>query len=229
MSKIAYLTHDSAGDDAPGSAVDRRAVAAAMRKVATGEELTSREQSLLRRYEKERDETLRWKHYRSIPQKHWRAMSGRQSKVLNEQAALYGIPLGGPTVNLSEVVRSLHDFLANNARKLAMDDDLLGSGVPSPALERYREERAIIAKLDRQERERQLVRRDDVRTGLARIAHLIQAAGDLLERQFGPSAAEILAEALADAEREIDRWFGNEPPPITELESTDGSHDDSHN
>jgi hypothetical protein len=90
-------------------------------------------------------------------------MSGRQTKVIHEQAVLYGIPFGGAAINLSEVVRSLHDFLAANARKLSADDDMLGSGVPSPALERYREERAIMAKLDRQERERQLVRRRPVR------------------------------------------------------------------
>jgi hypothetical protein len=145
-------------------------------------------------------------------------MSGRQTKVLNEQAALYGIPFGGATINLNDVVRSLHDFLAANARKLSADDDLLGSGVPSPALERYREERAILARLDRQERERQLVRRDEVRTGLARVAVILQAAGESLAREYGPGAAEIVAEALADAEREVDRWFGDEPPPITELE-----------
>ncbi len=69
-------------------------------------------------------------------------MSGRQTKVINEQAERYGIPFGGATINLPTVVRALHDFLADNAVKLARDDDPLMQGVGSPALERYREERA---------------------------------------------------------------------------------------
>ena len=69
------------------------------------------------------------------------------------------------------------------------------------------------------ERERQLVRRDDVRMGLARIANILQTAGDLLAQHHGSGAAEIVTEALTDAEREVDRWFGDEPPPLSELES----------
>jgi hypothetical protein len=225
---MASSTQEPAATTSAGEAYDRKLAAEAVRKMARGESLTVREQTALKRYEKERDENLRWKHYASIPQKHWRRMSGRQTKVINEQAALYRIPFGGPTINLPEVVKSLHDFLAANARKLSADDDLLGSGVPSPALERYREERAAIAKLDRLERERQLVRRDDVRTGLARIANILQAAGDLLAQHHGPAAAEIISEALSDAELEVDRWFGDEPPPVTELpqEGTDEHCDD---
>ena len=141
--------------------------------------------------------------------KHWRLMSGRQTKVLNEQAERYGIPFGGRTINLPNVVRALHDFLAANARKLAAEDDeMLGSGVPSPALERYREERAKLARLDRLERERVLVPRDEVREGLGRIAAIIRSAGEALQRQFGASAVDLLYEALDDAQREIDQRFG---------------------
>jgi hypothetical protein len=217
---MASSTQEVAAPIGAGEAYDRRLAAEAVRKMARGESLTVREQTALKRYEKERDENLRWKHYATIPQKHWRRMSGRQTKVINEQAALYGIPFGGPTINLTEVVKSLHDFLAANARKLSADDDLLGSDASSPALERYREERAAIAKLDRLERERQLVRRDDVRMGLARVANILQTAGDLLAQHYGPGAAEIVTEALSDAEREVDRWFGDEPPPTTELQSS---------
>jgi hypothetical protein len=217
---MASSTHDAVAPNGAGEAYDRRLAAEAVRKMARGEPLTVREQTALKRYEKERDENLRWKHYATIPQKHWRRMSGRQTKVINEQAVLYGIPFGGPTINLCEVVKALHDFLAANARKLSADYDLLGSDTSSPALERYREERAAIAKLDRLERERQLVRRDDVRMGLARVANILQTAGDLLAQHYGPGAAEIVTEALSDAEREVDRWFGDEPPPMTELQSS---------
>ena len=110
-----------------------------MQKVVARQELSRREREALKRHEKEQEEARRWQYYASIPQKHWRQMSGRQTKVLNEQAALYGIPFGGATVDLPKVVRAVHDFLAENAHKLARDDDPLmqGSGCllytsPSP-------------------------------------------------------------------------------------------------
>ena len=190
--------------------VDSDLVARAYRKLMDRADLTKQERSALKRHEKEKEERLRWQYYGAIPQKHWREMSGRQTKVINEQADRYEIPFGGPTVNLSAVVRALHDFLAENAAKLARDDDPLMQGSGSPALERYREERAAIARLDRMEREGKLVARDSAREALGRIAVILRGAGDALQRQFGPSAVEILYEALDDAVREIDRSFGTD-------------------
>ena len=187
--------------------LDRKLAHDAYRKVLGGQPLTVREETALKRFEKEKDERLRWKHYGAIPQKHWREMSGRQAKVINEQALRYGIPFGGAMISLPEVVRTLHEFLADNAHKLARDDDPLMQGGSSPALERYREERALIARLDRLERESRLLPRDEVREAMSRIASILRSAGDALLRQFGPAAAEILLEALDDAERETDRAF----------------------
>ena len=67
-------------------------------------------------------------------------------------------------------------------------------GNGSPALERYREERAAIARLDRLEREGQLLPRDEVREALGRIAAILRGAGDTLQRQYGQAAADILLE-----------------------------------
>jgi hypothetical protein len=189
---------------------DKDLVARAYRKVMERKELTKQETVALKRHEKQKEERLRWNYYGSIPQKHWRAMSGRQTKVLKEQALRYSIPFGGPTISLPNVVRALHDFLADNAVKLARDDDPLMQGVGSPALERYREERALIARLDRLERESRLIPRDQVRESLGRIAAILRGAGDGLQRRFGNEAVDMLHEALADAQREIDRTFGVE-------------------
>src|SRR3990172_5054457 len=94
----------------------------AYEKLRAGQTPTAQEGAALKRYEKEREEKLRWQYYGSIPQKHWRQMSGGQAKVLKEQADRYGLPFGGPTINLPAVARALHDFLADNAHKLARDD-----------------------------------------------------------------------------------------------------------
>ncbi len=189
--------------------VDSDLVARAYRKVMDRQELTKPERAALKRHEREKEERLRWQYYGSIPKKHWRQMSGRQTKVLNEQADRYGIPFGGPSISLPAVVRALHDFLADNAQKLAREDDPLMQGTGSPALERYREERALMARLDRLEREQKLIPRDVTRESLGRIAAILRGAGDSLQRQFGPAAVEILYEAVDDAQREIKRSFGD--------------------
>ena len=202
-------TSPAAHSPDPAARVDKDLVASAYRKVVNGQELTRSERAALKRHEKEKEERLRWQHYAAIPQKHWRQMSGRQTKVINEQAARYGIPFGGAKIDLAAVVRALHDFLAENATKLARDEDELMQGSVSPALERYREERAAIARLDRLEREGQLLPRDATREMLGRIAGILRGAGDTLQRQFGNAATEILHEALDDAQREIDRAFAS--------------------
>lgn len=188
--------------------LERETAAAAYRKVMAGETLSRAEQAALRRFEKDKEETLRWQYYRSIPQKHWREMSGRQTKVLQEQAERYGIPFSGRTIDLPAVVRALHDFFRKFAQKLAEPDDALMSGESSPALERYREERAALARLDRLERERVLVDRQEIRELFSRIASLLRTAGDSLQKHYGPGALEILNEALSEAEREMERSDG---------------------
>ncbi len=134
-------------------------------------------------------------------------MSGRQTKVLKEQADRHGIPFGGATVNLPEVIKKLHDFLAENKFKLARDDDPLMNGGSSPALERYREERALLARLDRLEREGELLERDVVRLALSKVSSILRNAGELLQRQFGQGAADVLSDALDDADHEINRFL----------------------
>ena len=195
---------------APASSrIDQDLVARAYRKVMDRQELTAEERAALKRHEKEKEERLRWQYYSSIPQKHWRQMSGRQTKVLNEQATRYGLPFGGPTISLPALARALHDFLADNALKLAREaDELMQGAGNSPALERYREERAALARLDRLERQMQLLPRDQVRQALGRIAAILRSAGDALQQQFGPAAMEILHEALDDAQQEMDHSLG---------------------
>ena len=201
--------------------VDADLVARAYRKLMDRQELTKPERAALKRHEREKEERLRWQYYAEVPQKHWRQMSGRQAKVLNEQAQRYGIPFGGSAINLPAVVRALHDFLADNAQKLARDDDPLMQGTGSPALERYREERAAMARLDRLEREQKLIPRDAARESLGRIAAILRGAGESLQREFGAAAVEILYEALDDSQRETERAFGDADGATPDLPTPD--------
>jgi hypothetical protein len=191
------------------SAAPEDVLARAYRKIMDGkrESLSNDERAAVKRHEKDKEERLRWQYYGSIPQKHWRSMSGRQAKVINEQAVRHGIPFDGAVVSLPTVVRALHDFLADNKVKLARDDDDLMTGPASPALERYREERAALARLVRMERETELLPRDLVRQSLSKIATILRSAGESLQRQFGDGASDLLYEAIGDAQAEIERFF----------------------
>ena len=181
--------------------VDKQLAAAAMRKRQAGEIPTPRELQALKRVERQLEEEKRWEFYRSIPQKHWREMSGgRQTKVINEQAERYGIPFGGRTIVLPDVVRALHDFFAKNAV-------ILAAGEPDadpPALERQREIKVQQEMLRLQQMEGSVVPRDEVHEVFSRVAAILRQTGETLARQFGDDARRLLDEALDDCQRAID-------------------------
>jgi hypothetical protein len=190
--------------------IERELVQSGLRKRAAGQMPSAREAAAIKRFEAKREEDLRWEYYRSIPQKHWLKMSGRQAKVINEQALTYDLPIDGATIDLPAVVRALHDFLAVHHRKfkqLDEDDELLAGG-DSPALERYRDERAKLAKLDRLEREQELLPRDKTHAGLIQIASILRTMGEQLQKKFGPEAQEMVDNALENAARTIEELFG---------------------
>jgi hypothetical protein len=192
---------------------DRRAWLRVLVAQEAGRESPREDLRRAKRYETREEQRKRWEHYKTIPQGHWRKMAGgRQTSTINRQADTYGIPFGGEVVDLGAVVLALHEFLARNARVLAAarrdgEGDALLVGPTSQALERYRDERAKLAKLERLEREGTLLRREHVHGGLAKITHILREAAGALRRQYGNDAADLLDDALSDAEREIDRYF----------------------
>lgn len=201
----------------PAVTADRRLAMAALEKRRAGRKPTREESTALRRYEKELEEQQRLDHYKTIRKGEWAKWSGRQVKVINEQAERYGLPIGGPEIDATLLAPALHAFLAANARKLAGSDadDPSLAGMASPALERKRQ-------LDCQrlelllERERGLwIERTVVHDGHNRIGSILRVAGEALLRQFGSAAQKILNDALDNCEREIDRLLaidnGNNP------------------
>lgn len=132
-------------------------------------------------------------------------MSGRQAKILNEQAQRYGIPFDGAAIDLPRVVRALHDFLAVHARRLARsmargDDDVDDERDP---LDLYRSERYLRERLKRMAEERSLLPRADVHDRFAQVAAILRNAGDVLQRQCGRDAHQILDEAITECERVV--------------------------
>lgn len=138
------------------------------------------------------------------------AMSGRQHKVLDEQARRYGLPLDKPTISLPAMAKALHDLLAAHGSRLLAgggDDALMQAGGDSPSLERWRASRADLAELDLAERQGELVKIADLEPQLMAAMQLVKRAGERLVREHGNGAGEILGEAVDEAIGEVRRVF----------------------
>lgn len=231
--KSAPKQSDKRSTARPASVSDtirRELAAAALEKRKRGHKPSSAELAALKAIEREREERDRWDHYGSIPKKHWREMSGCQDKVLNGHAERYGVPVGvgKREIDLSAVVSWLHRFLSDNGRKLMADDPdlsdpmLAGGEVASSALEEYRREKAKIARLERLQMERVLVRRDQIQPGLSRLAQCLRKAGEDFQRLFGPDALDRFNEMIEVYGNELARIFGDDP----ENEQDDEPEDD---
>ena len=179
--------------------VDRELAAKAIRKRQSGETPNSREMAALRRFERTREETQRWEFYRSIPQKHWREMSGgRQTKILQEQAQRYGIPFSGRTIDLPEVVKALHEFLAKNAKRFTEDADMAVGD--SPALERYRQAKAATAEDELATQRRKLIPAEEVIAEWTKIGQRIRNELQNLASSIVPDALTLGMPMQAAAE-----------------------------
>ena len=211
--------------------VDRELAAEALKRRQAGEKPSRAQLAALRRVEKEREEELRWQHYRTIPQKHWREMSGRPTKVLQEQAQRYGIPFSGRTIDLPAVVLALHDFFAEHKTLFARaargtGGENAGDDADTDWLEEHRRERTLIARIERRAAEARYLPRSEVHTTFGLIAAVLRRAGDLLERHAGPEARTILQEALDRADREIDRLCVHDHPLGMDADDCDGAPTD---
>ena len=205
--------------------VDRELAAEALKRRQAGEKPSRAQLGALRRVEKEREEELRWQHYRTIPQKHWREMSGRPTKVLQEQAQRYGIPFSGRTIDLPAVVLALHDFFAEHKTLFARaargtGGENAGDDADTDWLEEHRRERTLIARIEREATEGRYLLRADVHTVFGAAAAKLRQAGDLLERHFGPDARSVLLDALDAFRREVELLCGGP-------NSSDGCSDDN--
>jgi phage terminase Nu1 subunit (DNA packaging protein) len=189
---------------------DRELLSAARAKQQAGQKLTAAESAAMRRFLRQADGTNRWRVYSAIPKKDYVRLSGRQHKILDDQARRYDMPLLGPTIDLGQLARWLHDFLARHADKLAReesDDPLLAAG-GGIWREKYQKEKALLARLDRREREGTLVDRERSHQTWLRVAGILRRCGEVLQRQYGPAALRLLNQALEDASREVASTFG---------------------
>jgi hypothetical protein len=206
----------------PSAQIDRQLAAEALAKHKRGEKPTGQERAALRRVERQREEELRWQYYETVPQKHFRELTGRQLKQLQDFAARWGAPCDRATVNLRTFLRWAFDFFAAHTRKLSAvcDDSMLGDS-DSPALERYRKVRADQEELKLEEMRRRYVNRETFLELYQRGQARVRAGMEDLRRAFGQDAARIVEEAWRDAAEIV---AGGDDP----VDHDDGSERSEH-
>lgn len=204
----------------PNSASDRAErllIESAIGKIQRSQTPSSQERAALKRFERAQEEERRWQYVQNTPKGMYCEMAGRPRGVVIEQARRYGLPYPAQKtakVDLAEVICWLHDFLAANKTRLSAPptDDPMLVGASSPALERYREERARLARLERLQKEGSLLPIAVLHESHGRLAGLLRSAGETLARQFGVDAQAILTEALDEYQNEVNGMFGADDP-----------------
>ena len=200
---------------------DKKLAAVASKKLRDKLKPTRDELAALRRVEKQIKEEQFWEHVENCPKGLYHRMSGRQYKVLNEQAKRYGIPCGERKVNLAAVVKWIHDYLADGARKpragpmpAAMGDELDGEmleafgDASSPALELYRMVRAQQEAIKLEKVREQVIERETLRDGLARIMNSLRQTGAQIQKVGGSEAHAVWEDGIGDAMNLIEELYG---------------------
>lgn len=195
--------------------VDRRHIKSAQERQAAGQSLSKADSGLLRRFKDITEELMFWEYCRRLPNRVYRLLSGRQSKVLLEQAERHGLPVAGASLDLVAIVRGFHDFLSRHRHRLLADDPdetLMQSG-EGPTLERWRLAKAQLAELDLLERRAQLIDMDGIRAALGILGGVLRGVGEKLQRHFGQGAADIFNDGIDDFQRAVETQF-EAPKPI---------------
>lgn len=167
-----------------------------MEKRKAGQEPNTREVRALQKFESAQDEADLERLARAVPKKTYVTWSGnRKHQVLDDQADRYGIPLRGPVVNIPDVLKWLHDFLASNKYRF-IDDDPDIAGASSPALERCRQLKAEQLQIELDKMRGTVVDVSVVRDCLGQLATQLRAASDRAENLFGLDGRELLTQVI---------------------------------
>lgn len=165
-----------------------------------GKKLKREEQRAIAKFQSDQDEASRRQHYAAVPKKDYVRLSGRQHKVLDEQAILYDLPIDGPEIDLGRVLRRFHDILAAHGDQLRADE----AGPPS-SKELLEQERLRKARLENDLAEAHAYPQALVHAVHQLIAARLRLAGEQLQKGFGQGALDIHLDALSDIQASIDQ------------------------
>ncbi len=194
--------------------MDRREIKSAQERQAAGQTLSKTDAALLRRFKDVTEELVFLEKCRRIPQRIYRLLSGRQAKVLLEQAARHGLPFSGTCLDLAVIIRGFHDLLSRHRHLLSTDDSdemLMRSG-ESPTLERWRLAKAQLAEIELEEKIGTILNINDVLVFVGTMADIVRRVGERLQRSYGQPAADVLNDGIDDLERIYELKYGSNMP-----------------
>lgn len=185
--------------EVPGiTAADKHLASLALKKIKGGANPSRDENAALRRVQLAMDEKKKWALYRAIPQADWCRLSGRQRKVLRDQARKLNLPMGAESIDLAVLLPALHDLFSR------IDAGMVNGPAADDADARLKMARAEIAELQVAERTGRVVSRAAVQQCYAVIGHSLRKAAEVLGKHYGPEAQRILDERLDHAQSLLD-------------------------
>lgn len=181
-----------------------RALLAAL-KQHRGEKLLAKDRADLAWHRKKQAESIIDDAMKEIPKKTYIKLSGRATKILNEQSTTYDLPIGGPTVDLFATIRAFHDLLAKRARALTGNDD--HDGLKKAKLKgeiEVLERRAKILDGEINQQRAKFIERSELRRRLAWLSGKLADLGERLGRVGGTDAQLAANEFLEELATEIE-------------------------
>jgi len=141
---------------------------------------------------------------RELPKKYYVDMSGRQHVVLDRQARKWGFPVDQATIDLYEVIKTFHDFVADNHLVLQQARDKSETHSAKKLVEtKMLETKIKLADLEYQERAGKLVDRQAVKNAFAWLSQQFKEMSEQVGRAHGPGPQEKINHFLDRMLREL--------------------------
>ena len=186
-------------------------VRSALDKIHLGNSLTNRELAAYKRWNAAQREAHVQEFIRAIPQKKYRSWCDvKDAKTIYKHCDLYGFPVRGKTIDVTAVVRHLHNFLVDKGSVLQAKASAVAEA--DSEIQRQRAAKADILEMERDEKRGTLLPRSLVHDMHVRFAARLRKAADSLGRRFGAEAQRVLADALDDCERFVNDTLGGNDP-----------------
>jgi hypothetical protein len=187
--------------------IDQDLLRSAAAKRREKKQLNRAEAAVVRKAQAHQEERDRWKFYQSIPQKHWVQMSGRQAKVLREQAELYGIGFADAVIDLPRVVRQIHDFFAKHFRRFMQPMDATEEavqGCSQSVKDEYVRTQIELNRLKIAQHKRELVPLEEFRLHMVRLGAKLNGGAERIQRcDSGSEAHAVLMELLDEFDADL--------------------------
>lgn len=185
--------------------VDTVAALTAKLKQAKGGDLTKSEISLVRKYDEIVAESNREDAFLNLPKGIYCKLSGRQQKVVDEQAVRYGLAIDGSKIDLYQVLKKFHDILAEWGPTI---NELQGAE-GSLRTEKLRREIELLERrsksieLDIKNKQDEFIDRNTLRVRMEWLANKLRTVSERLGKRFGAESQVLLNHALSQIEEEL--------------------------